>query len=349
MHQLDGADPAANVALGQFFAPVGAVKHCGEPLQSSTKRIGIVDSFKDLSVIPQYVEARPLGLVIDPGGALVALARRRGVVVDVQAAFAREPTRELRVRQRVKQADHSDRNIRLLNKIDHWLRDRSLFRVEADNEAGRNRHAGAVNLVNTIADAAACILLLARCGERLLVRTFNADENSEEVAAPEHFQQFLIVRQIERSLGRELEWIIVFLDPIFERGQESLDGFLIADQIVVDEIDMAAVAEPVKSFQLGEHLRMGFGSRRAAIELDDVAELAREWATARELHADIEILVEFQKVVARNWRFGHIDLEFRRLKSTLALPLLPGRDEFVEDAFSLANHAEIRSRVAVRA
>ena len=141
----------------------------------------------------------------------------------------------------------------------------------------------------------------------------------------------------------------MFLDPVFECRQESLDGFFVADQVVVDKIDMTAVAEPVKRFELGEHLRMSFGPRCAAIELDDIAELAREWAAARELHADVEILVEFQKVEARNRRFGHIDLEFRRFKSTLALALLPGRDEFVEDSLSLADHAEIRRSVTVRA
>ena len=79
-----------------------------------------------------------------------------------------------------------------------------------------------------------------------------------------------------------------------------LQRFPVADQVVVDEIDMAAIAEIVEALQLRQNLVVGLGARHAAVELDDVAELAGERAAARELDADVEIMVEFEQIEARH-------------------------------------------------
>ena len=79
---------------------------------------------------------------------------------------------------------------------------------------------------------------------------------------------------------------------------------LVADEIVVDEVDMAAIAEVVERLQLGEDLIGGLGARHAAVQLDDVAELAGERAAARKLHADVEIVLELEQVVARHAGFA---------------------------------------------
>jgi len=65
------------------------------------------------------------------------------------------------------------------------------------------------------------------------------------------------------------------------------------------------------------------------------------------LHADVKILVEFEKVETWNWRLGNVDLEFRRLESALALTFLPRSDEFVDDALGFADHTEIRRHIAM--
>jgi len=71
-----------------------------------------------------------------------------------------------------------------------------------------------------------------------------------------------------------------------------LIAFFVADQIVVDKIDVTAIAKIVQRLQFGEHLRMGLSPRRPAIELNDVTELAGKRTAARELHADVKILIE---------------------------------------------------------
>src|SRR5436190_24378614 len=93
---------------------------------------------------------------------------------------------------------------------------------------------------------------------------------------------------------------------------------------------------------------MGLSPRRPAIELNDVAELAGKRTTARELHADVQILIELEKIEPGNRRLSHVDLEFRRLESALALTFLPSGNELINDSFSFADDAEICRRVAVR-
>ena len=106
------------------------------------------------------------------------------------------------------------------------------------------RHAGLVDLVYAVGDAAARILFLAHRVSVSVVRAFDADENGKKVGPLEHRQQLGIVGKIERSLGGEFERVIVLLDPLLEVRQKRLDRLLVADEIVVDEIDVAAIAEP---------------------------------------------------------------------------------------------------------
>ena len=57
---------------------------------------------------------------------------------------------------------------------------------------------------------------------------------------------------------------------------ECSDGLLIADEIVVDKIDMAAIAQSIKLVELRQHLVIGFGARYPTVKLNDVAEFASE-------------------------------------------------------------------------
>src|SRR5207247_7802238 len=108
-----------------------------------------------------------------------------------------------------------------------------------------------------------------------------------------HLQKHRVVSEIDRRLGGELEWVIVRALPRSELGQESLERLLVAYEIIIDEIDMTAVPEPVECIELGEHLLRHLGARHPSVKLYDVAELASEWTSARILHADIEIVIEF--------------------------------------------------------
>ena len=69
---------------------------------------------------------------------------------------------------------------------------------------------------------------------------------------------------------------------------------------------------------------------------------------AGELHANVEIVVEFQEVEARDRRLSHVDLEFFRLEQPVARARLPGFDESVDDALRFAEDAKIRCFIEMR-
>ena len=96
------------------------------------------------------------------------------------------------------------------------------------------------------------------------------------------------------------------------------------------------------------YTHLGLGARHAPVKLDDVAELAGERAAARELHADVEVIVEFQEIEAGDRRLGYVDLKFLRLEPPFARTRLPGFDEFVDDPFGFAEDKKIRRLIELR-
>src|SRR4029077_21194358 len=130
------------------------------------------------------------------------------------------------------------------------------------------------------------------------IRALNADENPEEVRVLHCLQQLAVVRDVDRGFGRELEWIVALFLPGFEPRQQGAEVFLVADEIVVDEIDMPAITLIVQRLQFSENLIVGLGTRHATIKLDNVAELAGERAATRILHANEEIVIEIDQIVA---------------------------------------------------
>ncbi len=90
--------------------------------------------------------------------------------------------------------------------------------------------------------------------QRLGIRAFDADEDREEIRLAQHRQELAIVGEVHRGFGRELERIAVLPLPRVKLGQEALECLLVADQVVVDEVDMAAIAGGVKRVELGQHL-----------------------------------------------------------------------------------------------
>ena len=196
--------------------------------------------------------------------------------------------------------------------FDHAVGDAVLFGVEAHDEARDDEHAGAMNFVDAVGQAAARVLLLLHLHERLGIRTFDPGEHADEVRRVHQLQQFVVIGKVQRGFGRELERIIVLFQPAREMRQERLHGLLVADQVVVDEIDVAAIAEFIEPIEFRQHLRRRLGARHASVQFDDVAEFASERTAARELHTDIHVVLRPQEVEAGNRAAGDIDLELRR-------------------------------------
>src|SRR5262249_32060142 len=108
-----------------------------------------------------------------------------------------------------------------------------------------------------------------------------------------------IVREVDRRLGRELERPVALDEPLLQRGQERLYQLLVADEVVVDEVDVAAVAQVVELLQLGQDLGVRLRPRDLAEELDAVTELAAEGAAAAPLDPDMVVSLQLEQVEAR--------------------------------------------------
>src|SRR5262245_1552749 len=112
---------------------------------------------------------------------------------------------------------------------------------------------------------------------------------------------------------------------------------------------MPAIAHAMERGELSQHLRVGLGAGHAAVKLDDVAELAVERATARELNADVEIVAEVEEVETGDGALGDVDLELLALEAAAIGTRAPGLNELVEDALRFAEHPEISRLIKFRA
>src|SRR6516164_5450478 len=264
-----------------------------------------------------------------------------------QAAFLFKPAPELRVRQRIEEAHHANRDRRLLDQINHRIRCRLRFAVEADDEARGDEKTGGVDGVNALRNAATRVLLLAHRDQSSGIGTLDADKHTDEVGARHQLQQFRVVGEIDRCFRCELERKIARFQPPCEFWKERLDSFLVADEVVVHEVDMASIPQAIEFIELCEHLGIGLGARHPPVELYDVAELAGKWTAARELYADMEIVVEFQEIETRDRRFGYVSLEFFCLELPFARSRFLGLNEIVDDVFGLAHDAKIGGQIEI--
>ena len=88
---------------------------------------------------------------------------------------------------------------------------------------------GAIDLVDAFREIAPRILLFLRRDERLRIGAFDADEDSaKKFACFASVQQFVVVGQIDRGLGRELERIAVrFRATSVNSGRNAFSAFLL--------------------------------------------------------------------------------------------------------------------------
>ena len=67
-------------------------------------------------------------------------------------------------------------------------------------------------------------------------------------------------------------------------------------ELVLHDVHMPAVAERVKGVQFAQHLFGCLEAGGSSVQLDDIAELTVERAAPRVLHADMHVMLEFEKV-----------------------------------------------------
>ena len=126
----------------------------------------------------------------------------------------------------------------------------------------------------------------------------------------------------------------------------------VPDEVVVDDEDRSAPAQLVERVELAQHLRRGLHPRVAAVELDDVAELALERAPARGLHAHRGVARPVEQIES-GWKSARQVrlLVVRRGEEVRAGSALQRRHQRVEAPFRLAHEhvVGVREFVGARA
>ncbi len=203
---------------------------------------------------------------------------------------------KLGIGQGIQKADHGDGNGHILDTADHRLGHGILFLIESDDEARVHKDAGPIDLVDAFGKIPPGVLFFIDAHKRLGIRSLDTGENGEKSGVAHQRQGFVAVRQVQTRFGRKREGTALALVPIAKRFQERPHGFRVADEVVVDDVHMPAVAERVKGVQFTQHLFGCLEAGGSSVQLDDIAELTVERTTPRVLHPYMHVMLEFEKV-----------------------------------------------------
>ena len=227
-------------------------------------------------------------------------------IVQHEAPLAFETLVEGRPRDRLKHSHHRQRDPVVLNEAVLILEDLFVVTVEADDEAGVDVDAGCLDPGELgLERISPHVLKLLRLLERRHPRRLDADEDAAEVRPVEEIEELLVVGQIDARLGRQSERIVILLHPRHDQLEERLGLLLVANEVVIDD-EGGVEAGPAEIVELGDQLLRLLHPRLAAVDHDDVAELALEWAPARILHGGRRVAIDFQEVEPRPGDRRHV-------------------------------------------
>ncbi len=196
------------------------------------------------------------------------------------AAFAGEAAKELGSREGLEESHHGDGDAAFLNELDEAFEDVVAIGIEAEDEAAHDLDAGVLDAGDAGEQIAAGVLEFVGGGEAGFVRSFDAEEDGGEAGLLELAEEVGIVGEIDGGFGNEAEGAAVGLLPEGEGVKKSAGAGFVADEVVVDDEDGAAPAGGVELIEFSKDVGDGFGAGAAAVDFDDVAELAGEGAAA---------------------------------------------------------------------
>ena len=107
--------------------------------------------------------------------------------------------------------------------------------IEADDESREHVDSIGVDFLHRRKHVAADVLKLEGLLQALLVGRFDADEHPLEVRLAEKPKQLVVLRDVQRHLGSEVEPVFVFRLVLVQKLEEPFCQRLVADQVVVDE------------------------------------------------------------------------------------------------------------------
>ena len=166
----------------------------------------------------------------------------------------------------------------------------------------------------------------------------DADEDLEDVGLDHQGHQLRIIGQVDAGFCGEFQRVAVLLLPVDQDVQQLLGLRLVTDEIVVDQ-EAAGEALRAHGLELGDHLLVALEPGPAAEDGDDVAKLAQERTTPRELHRCERVAFGLDQVEARRRHRLHVGLvlllvalEHRLAAGERGQELRPGLLGFADEA-----------------
>ena len=301
--------------------------------------VGFVEATEGVDVLVGDVLNRPGRHEVEQVGLVDPLRIR--LLLD-EAAFFLQPVPEARVRQRLQHPHHRGGDPGAGHEFDDAIARSGLFAIETDDEAGHHPEAVGVDPIDGFLEGAAGVLVLAGDRKAGLVGGLNAEEDRIKTALGHHLHQFLVRGQVHGGFRREAEGIAPLDLPLLQGRQQQFGVALVADEVVIHQEDRAPPAQVVEVLELGDQLLRRLGPGLAAVENDDVAELALERAAPGELHAHGVVGVELQQVKAGHRCGGDVRLLTVGAEAAAGLSLFDRLDEHRQGDFTLIEHLEVR-------
>ena len=242
--------------------------------------------------------------------------------------------------QRRQQADHGHLNSGVGDEPVLALEGVEGVIVEADDESAKHVDPGGIDLTNGGEEVQAGVLGFVDLLQTLRVGRFDAEKHPGKIRLAEQSQQFLVLRQVQRGLGPELESIAVRALVIDQKPQQFLGAGLVADQVVVHKKHVVHI-ERAQAVEFLPDLRHVLDARLTAEHHNDVAEVTLKRATAGVLQAHGRVFVDLKEIKAR--RRGILKGNHPGLAVKLAgRPLFKVAAEPRPDIFGLAGHHGVR-------
>src|SRR5262249_13857335 len=129
--------------------------------------------------------------------------------------------------------------------------------------------------------------------------------------------------------------------PLLQCWKETFERLFVANKVIGNKLNMAAVAKVEERLKLRQHLFICLRARNAPVELDDVAKFTIERTTAGKLDANIPVMLHLEQIKAWNRSLRYVSAEFLGFEQPCCGPARPCLDELLDGVFGLPQHAEI--------
>lgn len=205
-----------------------------------------------------------------------------------ESTFSLHAVVQRRSLERGQHADHRPGNVEALHVLHHLIEAVQTVSIEAHNQSRRDKQATLTKLTNGDRRVHLLghrhVLKLLRLAKSLHRGRLEASEDHQKPGLDHEVHQIRLCCDADVRFRVELEGVLVFHLPVTNCFQNRDRRLLVADEVVINDEDVAAVASDLDRCQLAQDLIRGLEPRTLPEELGHVAELAAVRTAPRALN-----------------------------------------------------------------